>query len=169
MKTVLAALIAGLLAGCAGSGGGDRPARVSTALVGEGTAVQVLVTSLPEDTRLVAARLLGPEGQRIETTSVDDVSLESGPRASGGGARPSVGVGVSGGSGGGVRTGVGVGLNIFNFGGGGSRTLDRRAVTEIPILDPEAYAARPEAWRVEVDLRQPDGSLRTRSFSAPGS
>jgi hypothetical protein len=147
------------LAGCgynsAPPGGIDES--VSTVISAEDATVIVVTVSDPLPVK--SARLIAPDGQVTEAFAID---RDRQSYSDGGGVRPNVGVGVSGGSNGGVSTGIGIGFPIFSSGGGGGAT---RRITEsrvqIRIDDPAAYRLNWQRYTLAVDL---DDGVNRRQF-----
>nr|WP_298682144.1 hypothetical protein [uncultured Dongia sp.] len=130
---------------------------VITAISAEDAAVIVVTVSDPLPVK--SARLIAPDGQVTEAFAID---RDRQSYSNNGGARPNVGVGVSGGSNGGVSTGIGIGFPIFSSGGGGGAT---HRITEsrvqIRIDDPAAYRLNWQRYTLSVDL---DDGVNRRQF-----
>ena len=147
------------LAGC---GYNSTPPRgieesVQSALSAEDDSV-ILVT-VTDPLPVSAARLIAPDGSVTEAFAID---RDRQTYSEGGGMRPNVGVGVSGGSSGGVSTGIGIGFPIFSSGGGGGAThrlTESRVQLRIP--DPAAYRLNWQRYVLAVDL---DDGVNRRAF-----
>ena len=155
-SALLALLLA--LAGC----GYDSPPprgideQVRASLTAEDD--RVIVVTVTDPLPVKAARLIAPDGSTTEAYAIDRDSQTYG---GGGGLRPNVGVGVTGGSSGGVSTGIGIGFPIFssNDGGPARRLTESRVRLRIP--DTADYRLNWQRYAIAVDL---DDGVNRRSF-----
>lgn len=156
----LAGLLCGLLvAACAGDDG-PRPMHIATTV--EGQAVKVEVTDIPAGREITDLVLVDSAGRETPARDRELITREEGY---GGNAGPGIGLGASGGSSSGIRPFISLGY-IF---GGGSQELRRsqHMTAEIPLDDPQRYAAGWRDWRVVLRYRDELGELQQVSVPAP--
>lgn len=159
MKRILFPIFAMLLLGaCSNSGGGSSYYSNAHFLSGDSTVIEVQVRDpLP----VARAVLIDPTG--IETLAYD-IQRDRQTYSSGGGPRPSVGVGVSGGSSGHIGTGIGIGIPIFS-GGSDYRREVTESTAKVKIGNPVLYRTTWQSWKLRVDLE--DGANKRTLELAP--
>lgn len=151
MKRILAPLLAMLLlAACSNSGGsgyGGTSPYVADAhfLSGDPTVIEVTIRDrLP----VKGAVLIDPTGME---TAAYDIQRDRQTYSANGGARPTVGVGVSGGSSGHIGTGIGIGIPIFS-GGSDTRSEITESTAKVKIGNPVLYRTTWQSWKLRVEL-----------------
>lgn len=135
-----------LLTACSGSGsGGAQYSSEAHFLGGDPTVIEVTVRDpLP----VKSAVLVDPSG--VETAAYD-IQRDRQVYRSGGGARPSVGVGVGGGSSGHFGTGIGIGFPIYS-GGSDYRSEITESTAKIKLSNPVLYRNSWQSWKLRVEL-----------------
>lgn len=157
----LAILVSLALAACAGRPDQPPVPRVSAESVDYGEAVEVRISDLTPSTRVGEIRLLAPDGRAFAAESRRTLRGVAGTSA-----RPSVGVGATGGSQSGVNPGISLSLPLLNW--SWARADERRiraVVARIPV--PADYRTGEGAWHVEVELIDAVGQETTRRTRAP--
>ncbi len=122
-------------------------------------AVQVVIAEVPPGRRIERIALIDPHGARYPADAPVPVTGIEG----GGGVRPRVGIGVTGGSSSGINPSVSLGWNVF---GGEAERTSRRVEARVPLPDPADYRNSAAAWRIEVVVIEVDGARRTLNFPA---
>jgi hypothetical protein len=141
-----------LLAACSSSGGSGYGGTGSTPhstdahfLASDPTVIEVKIRDpLP----VARAVLVDPTG--VETAAYD-IQRDRQVYRSGGGARPSIGVGVGGGSSGHFGTGIGIGFPIYP-GGSDYRNDITESTAKVKISNPVLYRNSWQSWKLRVDL-----------------
>lgn len=155
LKVLALTLLA--LSGCgynsAAPGGIEESVRSTLSAEDESIIIVTVTDPLP----VAAARLIAPDGSITEAFAID---RDRQTYSEGGGVRPNVGVGVSGGSIGGVSTGIGIGFPIFSSGGGATHRITESRV-QLRIPDPAAYRQNWQRYVLAVDL---DDGVNRRAF-----
>jgi hypothetical protein len=162
LAPILLALIAAMpLAACSnygggGSGYGGTGGNVNSQyganahfLASDPTVIEVTVRD-----PLPAAQvfLIDPNGQQ---TAAHDIQRDRRTYQSGGGAQPSVGLGVGGGSwggGSGVSSGIGFGIPLFSSGGSGRSSEVIDSTAKVRISNPTLYRTTWQSWKLRVEL-----------------
>src|SRR5262245_55741874 len=163
MRQKLFAILAMLvLAACSNSGsggyGGSQYSTDAHFLSSDPTVIEVTVRDpLP----VKRAVLVDPTG--VETVAYD-IQRDRQTYHSGGGARPSVGVGVGGGSSGHFGTGIGIGFPIYS-GGSDYRSEVTESTAKVKIGNPVLYRTTWQSWKLRVELE--DGANRRTLELAP--
>lgn len=138
-----------LLAACSGNGGsgsaGTQYSSEARFLSGDPTVIEVKVRDPLPVRRAV---LVDPNGAE---TAAYDIQRDRQISRSGGGARPTVGVGVGGGSSGHFGTGIGIGFPIYP-GGSDHRSELTESTAKVKISNPVLYRTTWQSWKLRVDL-----------------
>ncbi|MGF1630532.1 MAG: hypothetical protein ACFCUT_13750 [Kiloniellaceae bacterium] len=153
------AMLAVLLAGCAGSSDAPRPMHIAARVAGETLLLEV--SEIPPGREITAAVLVDAGGGETPARERELITREEG---SGGNAGPGVGVGASGGSSSGIRPHISLG---YLFRGDDSVRRSQRMTAEIPLTDPAAYAAGHRDWRIVLRYRDQLGEPQQVSVPAP--
>jgi hypothetical protein len=155
---ILPALAFLLLAACgynsAKPGGIDES--VTSAISAEDESI--IVVTVRDPLPVKSARLIDPAGQATEAFAVD---TDRATYSDGGGLKPNVGVGVTGGSNGGVSTGIGIGFPLFGSGSGTATHRVTESRIRLRIADMGAYRLNWQRYKLAVDL---DDGVNRRSF-----
>lgn len=115
--------------------------------------------------RVESVTLFGPDGSSTPAAEITRENLSE--TGSGGGLRPSIGVGGGYSSHGGFGTGVGVGLS-FPLGGRTEPEPARRATrARIHVADPAAYRREAASSEIQATLVERGGETRYARFPAP--
>lgn len=158
--TILAAfLVAGMLGACAGPDETPRPMHISAQV--EAKRLQVTVDNIPAGREITELLLFDPSGTATRARERELSTRETG---SGGNAGPGVAVGATGGSSSGINPYISLG---YIFRGSDSVRRSQRLTGEIPLSDPEAYAAGYRDWRIEVRYRDQLGTPQSVRIPAP--
>ncbi len=118
----------------------------------------VIVVNVSDPLPVKAARLIDPAGKVTEGFAID---TDRATYSDGGGLKPNVGVGVTGGSNGGVSTGIGIGFPLFGSGSGTATHRVTESRIRLRIDDMAAYRANWQRYTLAVDL---DDGVNRRSF-----
>jgi len=143
-----------LLAACssnnAGSGYGGTGSTAYTTdahfLKDDPTVIELKVRDPLPVTRMV---LIDPTGAETEAY---DIQRDRQTYRSGGGPRPSVGVGVAGGSSGHIGTGIGIGFPIFSSGQSASAGTVVDSTAKVRINNPVLYRTSWQNWKLRAEL-----------------
>jgi uncharacterized membrane protein YgcG len=146
------------LAGCGYNSTPPRGIEESVQSVLSAEDETVILVTVTDPLPVSAARLIAPDGSVTEAFAID---RDRQTYSEGGGMRPNVGVGVSGGSSGGVSTGIGIGFPIFSSGGGGATHRLTESRVQLRIPDPAAYRLNWQRYVLAVDL---DDGVNRRAF-----
>lgn len=158
-RALAGALLPGiLLAGCAGEPE-PRPMHIDSRV--DDATLQVSVEDIPPGREITGLVLVDPAGRETPAREREIINREVG---SGGNAGPGVGIGATGGSSSGVRPFISLG---YLFRGDDTVRRSRRMTAEIPLPDPETYAAGYRDWRVVLRYRDRLGEPQQVSVPAP--
>lgn len=119
---------------------------------------RVIIVNVTDPLPVKAARLIAPNGTQTEAYAIDRDTQDYG---GGGGLRPNVGVGVTGGSSGGVSTGIGIGFPIFSSNDNGPARRLTESRVRIRIPDTADYRLNWQRYAIAVDL---DDGVNRRTF-----
>jgi hypothetical protein len=117
-----------------------------------------ILVSISDPLPVKAARLIDPAGKAVEAFAID---TDRASYSDGGGVRPNVGVGVTGGSNGGVSTGIGIGFPLFGSGSGTATHRVTESRVRLRIADMAGYRRDWQHYTLAVDL---DDGVNRRSF-----
>jgi hypothetical protein len=165
MRRILPILAAFLVTACSNYGGGGSGYGGTTSyssnahfLADDPTVIEVTVRDPLPVARVVLTDPTGAETQAF------DIQRDRQTYRSGGGAAPSMGVGVFGGSSGHVGTGVGIGFPLYSGQSGStSAVVDSRA--KVRIGNPVLYRSTWQSWKLRAELD--DGVTRRTIELAP--
>ncbi|MDY0871452.1 hypothetical protein [Dongia rigui] len=118
----------------------------------------VIVVTVRDPLPVKSARLIDPAGQATEAFAID---TDRATYSDGGGLKPNVGVGVTGGSSGGVSTGIGIGFPLFGSGSGTATHRVTESRIRLRIADMAAYRLNWQRYKLAVDL---DDGVNRRAF-----
>ncbi len=139
---------------------GPGPAAISVSYV-DGAAPAVAVDAAHAHV-LHLAELIGPDGTRLASGTVERVA----PTAGSSGSPVGVGVGVFGGSGSGVGTGIGLNFPLGGAPNPPPASLPRSRA-RIPIADPVAYASTWSRSVIRLRFGAEPGAVTTADIPAP--
>lgn len=122
-------------------------------------AVEIVIAEVPPGRRIEHVALIDPGGTRYPAEALAPVTRSE----SSGGARPRIGIGVSGGSSSRIRPSLSLGWNLL---GGEAERSSRRVEGRVALPDPADFRASAARWRIEVIVTEIDGARRTLSFPA---
>lgn len=116
--------------------------------------------------RVSRVTLFAPDGGPTEAAEITRENLSRG--STGGGVRPSVGVGGGYSSHGGFGTGLGIGLSFPLGGSSADREPEARRTTAIlPVADPARYRQTAARWEIQATLTSPGDETTYARFPAP--
>lgn len=118
----------------------------------------VITVTVRDPLPVKSARLIDPAGKVTQAFAID---TDRATYSDGGGLKPNVGVGVTGGSNGGVSTGIGIGFPLFGSGGGTATHRITESRIRLRIDDMAAYHLNWQRYTLAVDL---DDGVNRRSF-----
>jgi len=121
------------------------------------TAVDVFLDDIPPGRRITAVVLIDPAGRSHAAEIMTPITRE---RARGGGLRPTIGIGVTGGTSSGIKPSISLGLHAT----GGTVDHSRALRARVPIPDPAAFLRTAARWRIGVDFIDVTGEARHLSF-----
>lgn len=131
--------------GGVGSGNGSYAANAHF-LADDPTVIEV---TLRDPLPVARAFLVDPTG--VETAAYD-IQRDKQVYNSGGGPRPSVGVGVFGGSSGHIGTGIGIGVPIYSSGNSGYSSSVTDSTAKVKIANPVLYRSTWQQWKLRLEL-----------------
>lgn len=116
--------------------------------------------------RVSRVTLFAPDGAKTESAEITRENLSRG--STGGGVRPSVGVGGGYSSHGGFGTGLGIGLSFPLGGSSTDREPEaRRTIAILPVADPARYRQTAARWEIQATLTSPGDETTYARFPAP--
>lgn len=173
--TLLAGAAVALLAGCAAEGRRDTVTPVAPAGAAgpaldwrtrlSGDTVDVAVTDPRRYWRVERVALISPAGTAVPAQEITRETVRDNDPYGYGYEGGSVGIG--GGWGSRSGGGVGIGIGIPLFGSGAPAAPPSRVTARIRLPDAAAYRQSATAWRIRIDLTDPNGQTSHAEIPAP--
>ncbi|MGE0747568.1 MAG: hypothetical protein AB7K86_20075 [Rhodospirillales bacterium] len=177
VRRTAAAMLAtvALLAGCAAEGRRDTVTPVAPAGAAgpaitwqtrlSADTVDVTVTDPHRYWRIERLTLVAPGGATVPAQEITRETVRDNDPYGYGYGGSSVGIGGGWGSRGGGGLGIGIGIPLF--GSGASAAPPSRVAARIRLPDAAAYRQSAAAWRIRIELTDPNGQTSHAEIPAP--